>query len=343
MDIKHSIHNRIKFFIILLVICNILCGCGAFGNVAITEEETNVDENLIVVGVSQLGSESVWRSANTVSIQNELSQENGYFLIFHNARQKQENQIKALRGFISQRVDYIVFSPVEETGYGTVLKEAKAAGIPVILMDRTVCLDDVLLATSRIGSDFLAEGNEAALWLEKELIGQKRQNEEINIVVLKGTEGSSAQIGRSEGFEMIAKDHENWHIIEQEYADFTAKKGEEVMAKFLRRYDKIDVVISQNDDMTFGALDAIHEDGRSVGVNGDIMLVSFDAVSDALKLVKDGQINVDIECNPNQGVYISDVIKKLENGEEVQKKYNVEEQVFTIDNVTDELIESRGY
>lgn len=330
----------ISLWILLLVL---LSGCGPFGRVAIKEETDGVDDNLIVVGVSQLGSESVWRSANTVSVQKELSVDNGFFLIFNNARQKQENQIKALRGFISQQVDYIVFSPVEETGYGTVLKEARDAGIPVILMDRAVCLDDILLATTRVGSDFWSEGNQAAEWLDEELKKQNRQTEDINIVILKGTEGSSAQIGRSEGFNQVAKDHPNWKIIEEEYADFTAKKGEEVMAKYLKRYDKIDVVISQNDDMTFGALAAIGEDGRSVGVGGEMMLISFDAVSDALTLVKDGKINVDIECNPNQGALLADVIKKLEKGEEVEKRYYVEEQVFTIDNVTQEIIDSRGY
>lgn len=335
--------QKVRFLISSLCLLLMLSGCGAFGSIGIPEEADTTQENLITVGVSQLGSESVWRSANTVSIQKEFREENGYFLIFNNARQKQENQIKALRGFISQRVDYIIFSPVEETGYGTVLKEAKNAGIPVILMDRAVCLDDILLATSRVGSDFLTEGNDAAKWLEQELIRQKRQEEDINIVVLKGTEGSSAQIGRSEGFDMIASEHENWHIIEQEYADFTSKKGEEVMAKFLKRHDKIDVIVSQNDDMTFGALDAIKEDGRSVGVDGQMMLISFDAVSDALKLVMDGQINVDIECNPDQGSYLSDIIQKIERGEKVEKKYNVEEQVFTIDNVTEELIKNRNY
>lgn len=335
--------KRIIMTGILLAMVVHCLGCGPFGEVAIVEDTEMTEDNLIVVGVSQLGSESVWRSANTVSIQKELSEENGYFLIFNNARQKQDNQIKALRGFISQRVDYIVFSPVEETGYGTVLKEAKDAGIPVILMDRAVCLDDILLATSRVGSDFLSEGNEAAKWLEEELIKQKRQNEQIDIVILKGTEGSSAQIGRSEGFAMIARKHENWNIIEEEYADFTSKKGEEVMAKFLRRHDKIDVVVSQNDDMTFGALEAIKADGRSVGVGGDIMMISFDAVSESLQLVKDGVINVEIECNPNQGKYISEVIQRLEQGEKVQKKYSVEEQVFTIDNVTQQLIDQRSY
>ena len=116
-------------------------GMGLFTGI---EEEPYVSEDTdrIVVGVSQLGSESRWRTANTESVQNTFTQENGYFLIFNNARQKQENQIKAIRSFISQRVDYIVFSPVVETGWETVLQEAREAGIPVILMDRNVDVAD---------------------------------------------------------------------------------------------------------------------------------------------------------------------------------------------------------
>lgn len=144
------------FFIPLLFLVLILSGC--VKEYGMEDTENTVDENLIVVGVSQVGSESVWRTANTASIQNVLTKENGYFMIFNNARQKQENQIKALRSFISQRVDYIVFSPIMEDGWETVLQEAKEAGIPVILIDRKVKLSDQSLYTTWIGSDFTRRG-----------------------------------------------------------------------------------------------------------------------------------------------------------------------------------------
>ncbi len=322
-----------------------MLACGTFSNIAPAEDESpnQQDENLIVVGVSQLGSESVWRTANTISIQNEFTQENGYFLIFNNARQKQENQIKAIRGFISQRVDYIIFSPVEENGYRTVLEEAKEAGIPVILMDRTVNASDFYLVTSWVGTDFTKEGVDAAKWLEEELMHQNREDDVVNIVILKGTKGSSSEIGRSEGFDQIAKTHSNWIVLEEEYADFTAKKGEEVMSKLLKRHTKIDVVISQNDDMTFGALSAIRKEGKTAGVNQEIIMVSFDAVKDALELVMSEEINVAIECNPLQAPYVASIIRKMESGEEVEKQYFVKEQVFTKENVSKELINSREY
>ncbi len=308
------------------------------------EEEAHItQEDRIVVGVSQLGSESGWRTANTESVQNAFTQKNGYFLIYNNARQKQENQLKAIRSFISQRVDYIIFSPVVETGWETVLQEAKQAGIPVILMDRNVDVEDESLYVTCVGSDFEKEGEKAGRWLERELVQRRRSSQSINIVMLTGTEGSSSQIGRSAGFAAVAERHANWNILEEKCAEFTSTKGKEVMKTFLKRYPDIDVVVSQNDDMTFGAIEAIRESGRTVGVDGDIMILSFDAVRGALDMVADGVINVDIECNPNQGEYLLRVIDMLEAGEPVEKKYYVEEDVFTIENVTQELLQERTY
>lgn len=317
-------------------------GLGLFTEI---EEEpySNEEEDLIVVGVSQLGSESGWRTANTESVQKTFTKQNGYFMIFSNARQKQENQIKAVRSFISQRVDYIVLAPVVESGWETVLQEAKEAGIPVIVMDRSVDVVDKSLYITYVGSNSVEEGRKAGLWLEENLAERGMADSDINIVVLKGTEGASAQTGRTVGFSMVAAEHNNWNILEQAYGDFTIYKGKEVMESFLRKYDDIDVVVSQNDDMTFGAIEAIEESGRTVGVNGEITILSFDAVHEALEMVAEGTINVDIECNPDQGEYISDVIRRLESGQEVEKVYYVEEDIFTMENVTEEVLDERIY
>lgn len=342
---QNRIINSIALlFLPLLLLMTVTVGgkFNIFGDIA---EEPSVQEKTdqIVVGVSQLGSESGWRTANTESVQNAFTQRNGCFLIYHNARQKQENQLKAIRSFISQRVDYIVFAPVVETGWDTVLLEAKKAGIPVILMDRQVNVEDDDLYVTCVGSDFVEEGEKAGHWLETELVRRGSADEAVNIVMLLGTEGSSARIGRTIGFASVASKHQDWNILGQEDADFTSNKGKEVMRGFLRKYDDIDVVISQNDDMTFGAIEAIRESGRSVGVDGDIVIVSFDAVKSALEMVSDGTINVDIECNPNQGEYLLQVIDDLEAGRTVEKQYYVEENVYTQENVTEELLRERTY
>ncbi|MDD7641868.1 MAG: ABC transporter substrate-binding protein [bacterium] len=331
----------IMALIVLIAMLAVLLGAsGRFENTrpeqTSEEESALVDEDLIVVGFSQLGSESVWRTTHTQSIQDALSKENGFFLQYSNARQKQENQIKAIRGFISQRVDYIVFSPLMEDGWETVLTEAKEAGIPVILVDRKVSGSSDLYTTF-IGSDMEEEGRKAGEWLASYQKQIGHANDPINIVVLTGTFGSSSQIGRSRGFEQVAAEHPNWHILARESGDFTVIKGKEAMAKLLRMYDDIDVVVSQNDEMTFGAMEAIAEAGYTTGIYGDMKLISFDGVKDALGLVDFGKINCDVECNPLQGELLAEVIHKLEAGEQVEKEYFVDELVFTRDNVREYL------
>ncbi len=342
--IKAMIFGHVGIFIFLLCAVPLLSiSHEIFRDIEI--EQTPADseaEDLIVVGVSQLGSESGWRTAHTLSIQNALTKDAGYFLIFNNARQMQENQIKAIRSFISQRVDYIVFAPVIESGWDTVLQEAKDAGIPVIVIDRMVDVKDDSLYTTWIGTDAKSEGEKAGRWLEGYLREKNRQDEEINIVVLQGTMGSTAQIGRTEGFEEIAANHENWNILESASGDFTATKGKEVMRGMLRRYPKIDVLVSQNDDMTMGAIEAMQEAGVSFGEYGKVKIISFDAIRDALEMVEEGRINVDIECNPVQGEYIDKIIRKLENGEAVEKSYVVKENVFIKENVA-EFLDDRTY
>jgi len=340
-----------KIMICILLVSAVMCGCVPFSDIdsahsEVASEEENETENevdLISVGFSQLGSESRWRIANTKSIESELTRSKGFDLIMSNARQRQDNQIKDIRSFISQGVDYIVFSPVTEKGWETVLGEAKEAGIPVILVDRKISTNDDTLYTTWVGSDARREGEKAGEWLEGYLARKRFPDyEDINIVVLQGTTGSSAQIGRTMGFDSISDKHQNWHILEQQSADFTTAKAKEVMSYFLDKYEDIDVVVCQNDDMAFGAITTLKEAGFKTGEDGDIVLISFDAVNAALELVEAGEINVDIECNPLEGEYISDIIRKLENGEPVERSYVVDEQVFTKSNVS-EVLADRAY
>lgn len=338
---QKSVLGKLVFpMLIAIILCS---GCGKKFDIDASYSGQTEDDQLIVVGVSQVGSESVWRTANTASIRKVFTKENGYLLIFDNARQKQENQIKAIRGFISQRVDYIVFSPIEEDGWDDVLKEAKEAGIPVILMDRMIKTEDESLYSAWVGSDFYKEGVNAGNWLAEHLSQTGQEEEEINIVVLKGTEGASSTIGRTRGFDAVAQQQENWNILAEADGDFTTAKAREEMGKLMQQYEKIDVVVSQNDDMTFGVIEAVQNAGKTTGENGDVTVISFDAVRSALEKVEEGTINVDIECNPEQGEYIENVIRQLEAGETPEKYSYVPEQVFTGETVDQEMIDNRSY
>ena len=362
-----NITKLVLLIIILLLIIVASCSLKPMKNLQIKEPDQaqEADSDLIVVGFSQLGSESEWRTANTKSIQNALSRENGFSLIYMNGRQKQENQIKDIRSFIFQEVDYIVIAPVTETGWDTVLEEARDAGIPVIIVDRMIDTKDDSLYVASVGTDKYEEGRKAGRWLEEFLAKKEREKkaskedrvssdsptseeevelepEDVNIVVLEGTLNSSAQIGRTNGFNEIAKQHPNWHILAHEDGDFTKAKGKEIMTKFLQEYDNIDVLVSQNDDMTFGAIEAIREAGRTCGVNGEITVISFDAVNKAFDMMEAGFINVDIECNPLQGPDVAKIIEALEKGEQVEKIVYVEEKVFEAQNAGKDRI-GRSY
>lgn len=301
-----------------------------------------IDADLIVVGVVQVGAESDWRVANTQSLQKAFTEQNGYYMIYVDAQQKQENQLKAIREFILQDVDYIVCAPIVESGWDAVLQEAKDAGIPVILIDRMVDVSDDSLYTCWVGSDFEREGKEAGEWLDFYLRSEGRNNDRINIVTLQGTTGASAQIGRTEGFKTVLNNHPNWNMMDMQDGDFTQAKGQEVMEYFLNQYDDIDVVISENDNMTFGAIHAIEEAGLTCGTEGDIIVVSYDAVYAALVEMTKGNLNVSIECNPLTGQLVSDIIQQMEQGEIPEKIVYVEEGIITAEEAVD-LLSDRKY
>lgn len=297
----------------------------------------------ITVGFSQVGAESDWRTANTESMKSTFSEENGYELIFDDAQQKQENQLTAIRNFIQQEVDYIVLAPVTETGWDTVLQEAKDAGIPVIIVDRMVDVSDDSLYTAWVGSNFKLEGQKAMAWLDAYLEAKGRGDEEINLVDIQGTIGASAQIGRTEGFDEAVEAHDNWTTLAQQSGEFTQAKGQEVMESFLKSYDDIDVVICENDNEAFGAIDAIKAAGKTCGPEGDIIVVSFDSVKAAFESMIAGDLNATFECNPLHGPRVAEIIQKLEKGEEVEKIQYVDEAYFDTSMDLEEILKTRAY
>ena len=308
------------------------------------EQKEAAEGNLITVGYAQVGAESDWRTANTESFKSTFTEENGYKLIFDDAQQKQENQIKAIRSFIQQDVDYIVVAPVVETGWETVLEEAKEAGIPVILSDRQMQLSDDSLYEAWVGGNFVKEGETCGDWLADYLEKQGRADEEINMVTIQGTIGASAQVGRTEGMENKLKEHSNWKMLDKQSGEFTQAKGQEVMESFLKSYDDIDVVICENDNEAFGAIDAIKAAGKTCGPEGDIIVVSFDSVKAAFESMIAGDLNATFECNPLHGPRVAEIIQKLEAGEDVDKQAYVEEEMFAADDtVTSIKVEDADY
>ena len=326
------------------------------GDSAATEDSGS---DLITVGFAQVRAESDWRMANSESMKETFSEENGYELIFDDAQQKQENQIKAIRNFIQQEVDYIVLAPVTETGWDTVLQEAKDAGIPVITVDRMVDVSDDSLYESYVGGNFLLEGQKAAEWLKA--YADAKGITELNIAHIQGTIGASAQIGRTQGLEEAAEKY-GWNIVAQQTGEFTQAKGQEVMESMLKQHDNINVVYCENDNEAFGAIDAIKAAGKTVGPDGDILVISFDTVKAGIEMTLTGDIICNVECNPLHGPRVEGLIQKLEAGETLEKIAYVDEGIFAfgsdvksvkiegefageypVTEVTQEVVDGRAY
>jgi galactofuranose transport system substrate-binding protein len=273
----------------------------------------------VIIGYAQIGAESEWRAANTISIK-ETADELGIELRFEDAQQKQQNQIEAIRKFIVEKVDVIGLSPIVETGWDEVFQEAKDAGIPIILVDRRADVAEDLYV-AYLGSDFLEEGRNAARVMAEMVNGK------ANIVELVGTINSAPANDRYKGFREVLKDYPGMKIIDSESGDFTRARGREVMESFLYKHgDTITAVYAHNDDMALGAITAIESFGLKPGV--DIKIISVDAARGAFEAMIAGKLNATIECNPLLGPQFFDLAMKVINGEPVPKWVPSEESLF---------------
>ena len=333
-----------------------LVACGG-GNDAATEdpateepagEETTGD--LIQIGFAQVGHESDWRAASTNSAYEVFSEENGYQMSFSDADNDQ-----AVRTFIQQGMDYIIIDPITATGWDAVLTECEDAGIPVFIIDRTV--DDSDKYVSWVGSDFTTEGKACGEWLKA--YAEAKGIADLNILVIEGSVGASATLGRTEGFNEIAE-REGWNILASQSGDFTEAGGQEVMESFCQSYaGQFNVVICQNDNEAYGAMTAMDNAGVSYGVDGDVIIVSFDSNKPAVELVMNGEMNATFECNPMAAPIVDELIKQMDAGETPEKEVYVTESWFaaedivpsiTIDgteheiiHVTQEVLDARPY
>ena len=270
----------------------------------------------LTVAFSQIGQESDWRTANTDNVCAAIEAE-GWTLVYDDGQQKQENQIKALRNFITQGVDYILFTGVVSTGWEEVLAEVNEAEIPLLLLDRIPDCADQIDYVAAFGGDFVEEGRRMAVWTGEYLKTIGRGDEEVNVVMLEGTTGADAQIGRSEGILEALPEYPNLKLVAQQSGNFTRAEGQAVMESFLKSIDKIDVLLAQNDDMALGAIDAIKAAGKVPGK--DIIIVGCDSVKTAFDAIVAGEMNATIECTPLYADFVIPTIKALEEGQTFDK------------------------
>lgn len=313
-----------------VVLSGLMVSCDKGGQPPAAPASKAPKQGQIVMGFSQIGSESDWREASTRSIKTE-AEKRGVDLRFADAQQKQENQIKALRSFVTQGVDVIAFSPVVETGWEPVLREIKKAGIPVILTDRGVDVSDPSLYVAFIGSDFVEEGRRAARWLADNTTG------DVKVFELRGTPGASCATDRKKGFEEILAKNPRIKIIQSQDGNFERGRGKEVMEAFLKTKEgkEFNALYAHNDDMALGAIQAMKEAGRKPGK--DIKIVSVDGVKAAFEAMVAGELNCTVECSPLLGPALFDLVEAL-----IKKRIVIQEGVFD-QSVAKDVIGSRKY
>ena len=288
----------------------------------------------LTVGFAQTGAESAWRTANTTSLKAE-AERRGIVLKFADGQGRQENQIRAVHSFIAQGVDAIVIAPIVETGWEPVLRAAKQAGIPVIITDRTIKVSDDSLYACFVGSDFLQEGRMAAEWLVRRTGGKGR------ILELQGTPGSAPANDRRKAFAEVIAQHPGLTILDSQSGDFRRSGGKEVMEALLKKHGhNFDIVYAHNDDMALGALQAIEEAGLKPGK--DVIVLSIDAIREAIQAVADGRISCTVECNPLFGPKVYDLVAKVVAGQKVARMQYNRDELFDSTNAA-AVLPSRQY
>lgn len=316
------------------------------GDTTETTETEDTSGDLITVGFAQVGHESDWRTANTQNFQDVFSEANGYQLSFVDCDNDNATQLEAVRTFIQQELDYIVIAPIETAGWETVLQEAEDAGIPVIIADREIDAD-ASMYDAWVGTNTTNEGITAGNWLAEYLNGA-----EANILVIEGSVGASAAIGRTDGFNQVAAEHPEWKILDSQSGDFTQAGGQEVMESYIKTYEgQFNVVVCQNDNEAYGAMDAMKAAGITYGVDGDVIIISFDATHDGLQYTLDGAINCNVECNPIQAEVVAGVIQKMHAGEAYEAVTLVNDEAFVAPGIesayattmTEEILAGRKY
>ena len=336
--------KKIKILFILLCIFVVFV---TFSSIFFTcknlskEIERIPEKESLIIGFSQIGTESSWRIRNTESIFEAASEKN-IKILFDDAKQKQSNQLKAIRSFIVYQVDVIVFVPIVSDGWNNVLQEAKEADIPVIVIDRQIDVDSSLYA-GFLGENGYEEGRAAGKFLLQKV--ENMTNQKINILELSGTENSSIAIERAGGFRDIIQKDTRLNIIHSEDGDFLRSRGKEIMDKILRMNkglyfegEPIDVIFSHNDPMTLGLLESFERNG----VSDYPIIISIDAEQECIDALVNGKIDCVVECNPNLGPVLMELVEAVAAKKEIPRVTYMNESVFTEDDDFSTYI-PRGY
>ena len=319
-----------------LLIC-LLAVAVVFGLIACGEKKPAVKGDIRVGFAQCKADESDWRIANTRSMQDAFNVP-GFQFTMADSNNDAARQVADVQSFIDQEYDYILIAAVNEDGWVPTLQNAKAAGIPVILVDRTINAPEDLYVCW-IGGDFYGEGVKATDWISKHF-----GSNPVNIVNLQGQLGAGAQVGRSQALTDAAAKNSNWTILARQTGDWGTDQAKAVMASWIQQFgNQINCVYAENDNMADGAIQALQERGIKVGGADGVAIISFDANRPYLQMTLEGLINCNVECNPQLGSGVKRIIDGMERGVQPQRKEAVDEAAFYWDTITQAIIDARLY
>ena len=304
------------------------------------------------VGFSQVEENNPWRIAQTASMRDE-AEKLGHELVYTNADGSEAKQIADVDSMIAQQVDLIFLAPRSEKPLAQAVLKAKAAGIPVILLDRNV--DNTIAKPNQdyvcfIGSNFIQEGARAAEWLAKTMNGT------ASIIQLEGTTGSSPAIDRGKGFaDYLAGTYNveenagtpaapttggfpNMKIVASQTGDFARDEGRQVFETLYAANPTANAVYAHNDEMALGAIAALEAQGKVPG--RDVTIVSIDGSRDALQAIIDGKLGATVECNPRFGPKAFETMMKYANGEQLPDKIINPDRFFDASNAAEFIDEA---
>ena len=312
-----------------------LIACGSSDGAATTQSASG-SKGLIKVGIiNNDPNESGYRTANDADLKAKFTEANGYDASFAYSL-KNDEQIQYAQTFIQDDVDYLLLSAADTAGWDSVLKDAQAAGVKVILFDRTIDADSSLYEAS-IVSDMAKEGQTAVDWLAGQGLS------EYNVIHIQGVMGSAAQQGRSGALDTKVAAEANWNIVKQQTAEWNAEKAQQIVQSVIDAGTAFNVIYAENDDMAKGAVAALDAAGISHGVGKDVVVMGFDCNKWALQELLNQNWNYDGQCNPFQASYIDDIIKTLESGGSLaQKTIIMDEKGFDATTITQEDVDNYG-
>ena len=278
------------------------------------------------VAFAQMENTGPWRIAESESMKSEAAKRaDKYGFVYTDAQGTTAKQVSDVEDMIARKVSAIFLAPREAEGFSSTFQAAKAANIPIILIDREATGVAGTDFVTVIKSDFVKEGQRAGEWLAKQTSGK------AGIVELKGTTGSSVANDRSKGFmDEIGKSPE-MKIIASQDANFTRAEGQKVMENIIQAKGKeITAVYAHNDEMALGAIAALKAAGMNPGK--DVMVVSIDGQKSALQAIIAGEMNATVECNPRFGPIAFDTLEKHFRGEKLPEQIINEDRFFDATN-----------